>query len=79
MMGYDGGNWWAWIAMSVGMLAFWGLVLWGVVYFVKGGSGTSRRTADDILRERFATGEIDEQEFRRRSDALRRPDVSTRA
>ena len=25
MMGYDDGSWWAWIAMSIGMLAFWGV------------------------------------------------------
>ena len=78
MMGYDDGSWWAWIAMSIGMLAFWGLVLWGVFLFVRGGSSTPRRSADDILRERFAAGELDESEFRQRSDALRESDVGNR-
>ena len=78
MMGYDDGSWWAWIAMSIVMLAFWGLVLWGVFFFVRGGSRTPRRSADDILRERFAAGELDESQFRQRSDALREPDVGTR-
>ncbi len=78
-MGYDDGNWWAWVAMSIGMLAFWGLVLWGVFYFMRGGSQqTPGRSADDILRERFAAGEIDEPEFRKRSDALHESDVGTR-
>ena len=31
----------------------------------------SRRAADDVLAERFARGEIDEEEFRRRRAALR--------
>ena len=33
------------------------------------GSGDS---AEDVLRRRFATGEIDEEEYRRRLDVLRR-------
>lgn len=78
------GDWngWAWLAMSVSMLVFWGLVIWGVVALVRsgsngsGGNGSSGsatgRDAEQILRERFARGEIDVEEFERRREFLRR-------
>lgn len=56
------------------MIAFWGLVVWSVVAVARGFS--SRRTGSDpsaehILAERFARGEIDEAQYRRLLDALR--------
>ena len=71
MWGYD--HWsWGGLVMSFGMLAIWGLVLWGVVNFVKSSSGanTPRLRPEEILRERFASGEIDEPEYRTRLNAL---------
>lgn len=79
MMWWDGG-WgpWGMLVGSVTMLVFWGLVIWGIVYAVRslatGGRGTDQRTnersARDILDERFARGEIDQQEYHARRDAL---------
>lgn len=57
------------------MILFWGIVIALIVFAVKWfsdnrGSGSNRRDALDILRERFASGEIDEEEFDRRRKAL---------
>lgn len=68
-----GGDWsWAaWMAMTLSMLGFWAVVIWAVASFVRAtGSGRSR-DAEDILAERFAKGEIDEDEFQHRRELLR--------
>jgi uncharacterized membrane protein len=57
--------------MTVGMVAFWGVIIWGVWYFV---TGANRRSDQDhrspgdakrILDERLARGEIDTAEYGR--------------
>ena len=64
-MGYDigmGGFGWFF------MIIFWALVIVGIVYFVKlilgsvKGEGKSE-TAPDILKKRYARGEISKEEF----------------
>lgn len=73
----DGGwGWGAWLTMSVFMLVFWGLVAWVVVTLVRNTGGPRREpypehSAEGILAERFARGEIDHDEFTKRRDALR--------
>ena len=57
------------------MILFWGIVIALIVFAVRWfsdnrGAGRTRRDAIDILRERFASGEIDEEEFDRRRKAL---------
>ena len=81
MWGWGNGGWgWeAWLPMMLFMLVFLGVVVWAVVMFTR--SWTSRpqyhdhdtSTADPkrILDERFARGEIDEDEYRKRRDILR--------
>ena len=84
MMGWDDG-WGAggWLAMSlmmVMMVAFWGGIIALVVSLVRGAAPwnqaprgpTVEQTphADEVLAERFARGEIDEEEFTRRRDLL---------
>jgi len=27
--GWNGWSWWGWLAMTVSMVAFWGLIIWG--------------------------------------------------
>ena len=83
--GYTGGttsgNGWLWgLGMGVGglmMLAFWGVLIGGIVLFVRWiaghpASGTTPTTSEDpmtILRRRYAAGDIDQQTFERmRSD-----------
>lgn len=82
MMGWYGdGNWgWAgWLVMTLMMVAFWGLVVWGLVAIFRGTTGSEgdrsteggRRDPLKILDERFARGEIDADEYRSRKDVLR--------
>jgi putative membrane protein len=73
----DGTSWWGWLLMSLGMVAFWGGVIWLVWYLVthasiRGGqSAPSPSSPEQILDERFARGEIDADEYRTRREALR--------
>lgn len=61
--------------MSLSMVAFWGLIIWGIVAIFRGsgwrGPRPDRRDPKQILAERFAAGEIDEDEYRRRLDVHR--------
>lgn len=76
--GWDGG---AWLMMGIGML-FWVLVLVVVVWLVvRMVNAADRRPADgrgerdealELLRRRFASGEIDAEEFERRLALLQR-------
>lgn len=57
------------------MVLFWAFVILGVVYLVKqlsGGSktGVSRETAEDILKKRYASGEITKEEYRDKSSLI---------
>ena len=80
--GGDGWGWVGWILMTVGMVAFWALVITAVVLAVRylaGSRGTAaspsssgQMRAEDVLAERFARGEIDENEYRQRLELLRK-------
>lgn len=78
MMWY-GGGWGGWIMMTVLMVLFWGGLLTAIVLaaraFGADSQARSRPTvaplADELLSARFARGEIDEEEFRRRMAVLR--------
>jgi putative membrane protein len=50
------------------MIIFWALVIFGIVYLVKYISSNSlkegrKETAEDILKKRYASGEISKNEF----------------
>jgi putative membrane protein len=69
-----GGGWW-WV-MGIGwllFLAFVALMTFLLVRHLTGATrnGQRRSSAEDVLADRLARGEIDEDEFRRRRDALR--------
>ena len=66
------GGWWMWLTMMVAMIAFWGVVLWALIAVVRGTGRTEPSGPDPerVLAERFARGEIDEEEYRRRRDVL---------
>jgi putative membrane protein len=80
MWGY-GAGWGAWLTMGIGMILFWGLVIGGGIALIRylagaqhqhASSGAPGRTeAEQILAERFARGDIDEDEYRRRCELLR--------
>jgi putative membrane protein len=67
---------WGWFAMSVGMLLFWALIITVAVVLFRALDRPHERTPakpspEDILRERLARGEIDEDDYRRLLNALR--------
>ncbi len=80
MMRYHDGGWGpgAWIAMALVMVVFWGVVVTAIVFAVRGWRHESATpaaptgdSAQRILDERFARGEIDADEYQRRRDVLR--------
>jgi len=70
MWGYDGFGWGG-FGMGIGMLLFWGLIIFVIVLLVRGFGSQQHpaelrlrdKTALDILGERYARGEIDKSEF----------------
>ena len=72
-MGGGGG----WVVMILAMVVFWALVVFGVVAIFRGTrdsgteTGNARRDPMEILKERFARGEIDVDEYHARMDILR--------
>ena len=69
----------AWLAVTAGMLAFWGVVLGAILAQVRDSAGDGERrevTPKQILAERFARGGIDEEGYGRRLATLRDPDAA---
>jgi len=69
-------NGWGYALMAASTVLIWGLIILGLIalacYFARENRPIVRRlTAEQLQAERFALGEIDEQEYRERSDALR--------
>ncbi|MGW3955147.1 SHOCT domain-containing protein [Streptomyces sp. NPDC004752] len=82
-----GWGWGGWFTMAVFMVLFWALIIAGVIALVRYLTGTHHpqpgprpssgeprwgsRRAEELLAERFARGEIDEDEYKRRLTTLR--------
>ncbi len=70
---HDVGAGW-WVAMMLGMVVFWALVIVGVVWLVRGGTRDSSRnaaeSASELLDQRLALGEISVEEYEQRRRAL---------
>jgi putative membrane protein len=77
MMGWyhDGTGWGGWLVMTIAMVAFWALVVLAVVALFRGATNRPESAPHqdpmDILDQRFARGEIDEDEYHARAAALR--------
>lgn len=78
MMGWyhDGAGWGGWLVMSIAMIAFWAMVIVAVVVLFRGSTSSGQdssphRDPMSILDQRFARGEIDEDEYHARSAVLR--------
>ena len=77
MWWHNGMGWGGWIVMTLTMVAFWSLVVFGVVAIFRGDRAERRLQAPDehdpmhILDERFARGDIDVDEYHARQDVLR--------
>lgn len=74
--GMMGGFGWGGL-MGIGMIVFWGLVIWGIVLVVRGvisatGGESSRQdgSALEILKQRYARGEINKEEFEQKKKDL---------
>ncbi|MEE8418611.1 MAG: SHOCT domain-containing protein [Dehalococcoidales bacterium] len=65
---HDGMGWWM-AFVFVFMVFFWGgliaLVVWGVKKLTGRNGSSSRQAPLDIAKERYAKGEISEEEFQR--------------
>jgi putative membrane protein len=61
---------WGWLVMVIIIMLVVAVTVLLVRHFIDGGR-SSHRGAEEVLAERFARGEIDEEEFRKRRDALR--------
>lgn len=71
---------WGYTLTTISMVLFWGLLIFGLIAVVRsvgrGRSSGSERVApppatpQQVLAQRFAAGEIDEQEYRQRLDIL---------
>ena len=80
MMWWNGDlSWWGWLGMTAMMVIFWGFVIWGIVALIRSYNppGTPQVSPDErspapdsILAERFAKGEIDEQEYMHKREIL---------
>ncbi len=77
MHGDVGAGWW--IVMMVLMVLFWGAIIFGVVWLIRGvtrgGSApgerlVSRESPVEILERRFAEGEITAEDYRARREVL---------
>ncbi len=71
---------WGYLLMIVNTVLFWGLIVGGIVVLVRylgragrQGAGGPAQPAipEQILAERFARGDIDEEEYQRRLGILR--------
>ena len=80
MFWYGNAGWafWQVALMWVGIIAFWGLLIWAVYALItsasrRPGPGSGEHHGDDarrILDQRLARGEIDTDEYRRLRDVL---------
>jgi putative membrane protein len=71
-------SWWGVLGMTVSMLVFFGVVTWAVVTFFLPAGTSAEDSPEARLGQRFANGEIDEDEYRQRLDVLRHTQTPAR-
>jgi putative membrane protein len=70
-----GMNGWGYVLMTASMVLFWALVIFGVIALARYLGRADRATAaqptpEEVLAERFARGEINEDEYQHRLEVL---------
>jgi uncharacterized membrane protein len=69
---HDIAGWWPMgISLVIGVILI-GMLVWLTLRALSHGSGPGGQSADELLRRRFAAGEIDEEEYTKRAEVLRR-------
>lgn len=73
--GMHDGSWgWGWIPMMLGMVFFWGAIIVGIVWLVRGGFDgrreERRETPTEILDRRFAEGAITAEDYHERRNVI---------
>jgi putative membrane protein len=68
-------GWGWWLLMSIGMVAFWALVIYGAVWLLRGErpQGREQERLEDpqeVLKRRLAAGEISIDEYQQLRDAI---------
>jgi putative membrane protein len=68
-------GWAWWLVMSIGMVAFWGLVIYAIVWLVRGQppqppDQRPRERTEAVLRRRLAEGEISIDEYNRLHETI---------
>ena len=80
MYGHDSGmSGWGYVLMTAAVLLIVGVVAMGTLVLIRSGTAARRSTTDAmrlteaerILEQRFAAGEVDQDEFRSRMKVLR--------
>lgn len=66
---FGGAGWWGWL-MMIPMALFWGLIIFVIVWLVQrtvspGHATTSAESALELLKKRYARGEISKEEYER--------------
>lgn len=79
----DGWGWWM-VFGWLWMVAFWGLIIWAVYAITRPrepgtGAGARGATAMEILERRYASGEINDQEFEERRRLIAPSDMGATA
>jgi putative membrane protein len=70
---------WGWAFMAFGSVLFWAVLIIGIVALVRSLNGNNaygsggRSSAEDLLAQRFARGEIDKAHYRQRLRILAEP------
>ena len=66
------GGWWFMVLLPIVVVALlvWALSASGRAFWARGDQDRGERSALQILEERFASGEIDREEFERRREVL---------
>lgn len=74
-------GWWGYAGMGIGMVLFWALIVVGIIALVRFSFGAAtanppaaqptNHAPEQILANRFAHGEIDENEYHQRLAILR--------